>query len=279
MKLLSYADYSDFYANKCPTCLGQKRVKIKDIWTACICQHSASLKFKFEQFEVDPPDLKYRGWSDFDGFFRDRNGRKTQSISPDSLVNAKKKAFSYCFDTQDISLAISDRYKHLVVHKHRYDGQNLIIVGESNSGRTLLAALVVKEVAYACRIHALDLTFRCVKSYDLLNAARWDNERLTDYQTLDELGDTDFLVIDDVELLPPHGHHTMPADYHTLNVFFGYRLRMGLPTIVICSESFWVSVCQQSTVNVISAQWGKSFVSLLYNRDNIVIELKKVDNA
>lgn len=145
MKNLSYQTYSDYYASKCKKCLGEKRVLVNNIWTVCICQNSATLKFKFEQFDVNPSSLKYKTWDDFDGFI---DGR--QVISMESWVSAKRNALKYCFGTDDINV-IENRKNSLIVHKHRHDGQNVIIVGHPQSGRSLIASLIIKEVAHACR--------------------------------------------------------------------------------------------------------------------------------
>lgn len=280
MKKLTYDDYSNYYASKCTSCKGEKRVQIKGVWTICICQNSASLKFKFEQFEVDPPELKYKTWSDFDGHLRDGKGGKYLGIDASSFFAAKQKAGAYCFNVSDIEIATADRKKHLIVHQHRYDGQNLIIVGNKNSGRTLIASLVIKEAAYACRIHNLDISFKYIKSHDVLEAARWSNERMTDRPLLDEMADVDFLVIDEIDLLPDRGHHTMPPDYYTMNVLFGNRLKENLPTILICSENFWTNTRQNPhIIDSVTTQWGKPFMSILNDPSNVVIELKKGANV
>lgn len=269
MKQLTYNDYADYYASKCKICNGEKRVQIKGIWTACICQNSASLKFKFEQLEINPPELKYKTWDDFNGF---ANGH--QIISTESWLSAKQKALQYCFGSINPDV-VKDRKSNLIVHKHRYDGQNVVIVGNKGSGRTLIAALIIKEVAHACRIYDLDLSFKYLKAYDLLIAARWDNERSYDYSLLEELTDIDFLIIDEVELLPPKGHHTNPPDYHTMNNIFGNRERWKLPTIIICSQSFWGQVSHTKYTDDIAVQWGRPFVSIMNNSDNVLIKINK----
>lgn len=272
MKSLTKSDYCAYYASKCKVCNGEKFVEVKGIPTQCLCQHSAELKFKFEQFEVDPPDLKYKSWDDFNGFL---DGR--QVISTESWLSAKQKAIQYCFGSSDPNV-IKDRKANLVVQNHRHDGQNVIIVGNKGSGRTLIAALIIKEVAHACRIHDLDLSFKCLKAYDLFVAARWDNERSVDYSLLEEL-DVDFLVIDEVELMPPKGHHTNPPDYNTMNSLFGNRVRYKMPTIVICSQSFWSQVSHPKFTEDISTQWGKPFVAIMNNPQNVVIKIDKKEQS
>ena len=270
---LSYQDYAVYYASKCNICHGEKRVKVENVWTACVCQQSASLKFKFEQFEVDPPELKYKSWNDFDGFLRDKNGKKVQIISTASWCKAKQQALDYCFGSSEPEV-LKNRRKHLVVHKHRYDGQNVIIIGHEQCGRTLLASLIIKEVAYACRIHNLDLTFKYIKAYDLMNAARWSNEVGMNRVLLDDIEDTDFLVIDEVGLLPAKGHHTYPADYYTMNVLFRNRTMHSLPTIVIRTDAFWMQATESKYEDV-SSQWGRSFLSLMNDPKNVIIKMER----
>lgn len=271
MKLL-YNNYSEYYASKCQICHGEKRVKVNDIWTSCLCQRSASLKFKFEQFDIDPPSLKYKSWDDFNGFV---DGK--QVISTESWLSAKQKALQYCFGSDDPDV-IKDRKKNLIVHKHLTDGQNVVIVGPDGSGRTLIAALIIKEVAYACHLHGLSLSFKYIKAHDLFIAARWDNDKSQDHDFLDDIRESEFLVLDEIEIMPPRGHHTNPPDRHTMYDIFNGRFVRDLPTIFICSPMFWSSV-HGPLSDDLSIQWGKPFINSLKKKSNLIIEVKKSING
>lgn len=272
MKKLTYSDYADYYANKCKFCKGAKRVQVNNVWTGCICQHSASLKFQFEQFEIDPPELKYKSWEDFDGFVSG-----SQVLDQHMLVNAKQKALQYCFGSKESS-ATKNRRNNLIVHNHLKDGQNVVITGDSGTGRSLIAALIIKEVAHANMIHGLSMTFKSIKSYDLSVAAQWDSGKPVDYEMLNDLAVVDFLVVDKVDRLPERGHHTNPPDHNVMNWFFGTRIKDNLPTIVICSSRFWSDIVSKQ-YEVIRAQWGDPFVSIMRDPQNVVIDIKKASKS
>src|SRR5437867_2071959 len=133
--MLTYRQYSTFYASKCDACKGVKRLLKNGVWTACSCQYTASAKWRIDQFEVVPPDLKYKTWNDFTGVHGD------SKLTNQSFIQAKQKALRYCFGGEDVSL-INDRQKNLIVHEHLNDGQNVVIAGATGSGRTLLAVLI-----------------------------------------------------------------------------------------------------------------------------------------
>ncbi len=267
-KTLSYVDYCQYYALKCEICKGEKRVLHSGIWTSCVCQHTATVKWHLEQFDVSPPDLKYKSWDDFVG--TDGTTRLTDA----SFISAKQKALQYCFGSSDPDV-IKDRRKNLIVHRHCQDGQNVIITGEAGTGKTLIAVLIIKEVAYACRTHNLKLNFKCIKSPFLQDAARWDSDKNLDHQLLDDLAEVNFLVLDEVEEYREGGHKTSPPDIIALNVLFGIRQMNSLPTIVICTGRFWAEVNHPRYHEAVSRRWGREFVSLMSNPRNAIIELEK----
>lgn len=266
MKKLTHRDYCEYYARHCKICKGAKRVQINGVWTACVCQNTATLKYRFEQFEVSPADLKYKTWNDFTGV--DGNNVLTRN----SFIRAKSKALEYCFGSPDLKLT-QDRKKNLVVQNHCHDGQNVIIAGGQGTGKTLVAALIIKEVAHACRIHNLNIGFKCIKSVFLQDAARWDSQsKSIDQVSLDDWSEVDFLVIDEVDL--DSWGHTTPPDLISLNVLFSTRTIRGLPTIVICSDDFWRGIKTYRRIDDIFNRWGRDFVSMLRNPSNMVIELE-----
>lgn len=275
MKKLSHTDYCDYYASKCKKCNGAKRVRVDKGWVSCHCQHVATLKYRFEQFEIYPPTLKYKSWTDFCGYSDGGN----QRLTPASFVEAKSKAFAYCFGSghlpQNYENILKERSKHLIVHKHCRDGQNVVIVGDRGSGRTLIAALIIKEVAHACMIKNLDIGFKYINANDILSAARWDNSKSIDHDFLNEICDTEFLVIDQIDLPPPRGHHTNPPDCVAINKLFADRVLFCYPTIAICSTSFWSQIMNPRYMESVVEQWGREFVSLLKHENNVVVELCK----
>lgn len=264
MKKLTSIEYCDYYASKCITCKGQKRLKHNGVWIACICQINAHDKFRFEQFDINPPDLKYKSWDDFTGIFE--NIKLTNS----SFISAKTKALAYCFNSADLK-AVSNRKESLIVHKHIDDCQNLIITGVAGTGKSLIASLIIKEVIHACRIHNLKISFEYAKSNDIQDAARWTGTKEIDHVWLDRLSDVDFLIIDGIDI--DRGGHTTPPDHTTVNKLFSYRKEH--PNIIICSTEFFLSLKSHRHINEIVNRWGEEFLSLMRNDKNIVIELEK----
>jgi hypothetical protein len=238
----------------------------------------ATVKYRFEQIQITPPGLKYKTWSDFTGEIKDidQDGNLVtiEQLDPEVFVVAKQRAMEYCFGSHDPKV-LEDRQKHRIVHNHAKDGQNLIIAGDRQTGRTMLAAIVLKEVVYADAHHCLDIEFRAMKASELINAARWDNNRTIDHVYLDELVSVDFLLIDGVSIPKPKIGHTVPADHIALDVFFRERRMDNHPTIVVCSDEFWRCASHPNYVDLVSRHWGEEFVDLLLDPTNVVIELQK----
>lgn len=268
MKNLTYLDFCNYYASKCKICQSARRVKREGVWTSCICQSIATAKWHLEQFEVNPPSLKYKNWDDFTGTSCTGEHKLTDA----SFVSAKSKALEYCFGTTNV-LAAKDRAKNLVVHKHRYDGKNIIIAGSNQSGKTLISFLIIKEVVYACQIFNLGLTFKCVNFNLLRDAACWDQKKTIDHDFFGQLAEIDFLVIDGVENFV--GGHNRHSDVVKLNVLFRSRMVDGRPTIIVCSMEFWRSIKDTRYVNQFRQLFGEEFLALLMKPENIVIELEK----
>lgn len=268
MSNLSYGDYSQHYADKCSICQGKGHVLYEDIFTMCICQHTAKMKWRFEQLEITPKELKYKSWNDFCGVGKAGD----HNLVAESFILAKKEALKYCFGSDNPSV-IEQREDKLIVYKHLDTGKNVIIIGGPCSGKTLLSTLIIKEVVYACRIHNLDITFKSIKSSILQNESRWDGDRTVNHDLLNELENVDFLIIDNIDR--PQGGHNTPPDTISLNALFYNRRSRNKPTIIICSDSFWGCAIQAQYQGEIKSRWGDEFITLLLNNDNTVIRLQK----
>ena len=275
---LPYEAFTEYFAKRCKLCNGAKRVKVNGVWASCSCQYYATIRYRLEQIPITPPSLKYKTWSDFTGEIRDVNAKGETEIvgqlDTSAFVAAKQKAMQYCFGTADPAV-LNDRENRVIVHKHARDGQNVIISGPKQTGRSLLGLLVLREVIFASTLHRLNLDFRWVKASEILHAARWDENKAIDHDHLDELANVDFLVIDGVELQKQGYGHTGRADSISLDVFFGERRGSNLPTIVICSDEFLACSRSRQYVDLIERSWGSEFVELVTEPTNVVIELQK----
>jgi hypothetical protein len=62
---LEYEDLLAYYAARCPVCKGERRIKDENLgWLVCICQEKATVKWRFEQINITPPELKSKSWHD-----------------------------------------------------------------------------------------------------------------------------------------------------------------------------------------------------------------------
>ncbi len=280
MQKLTITQCNDFFAKRCPVCKGVKRIKTDEGWSACRCQYTATVRYRLEQFEVTPPELKNKTWDDFSGLLA---GAKTDvkntdllKLSQASWLKAKQECLTYCFGQPDPSL-VNDRAKHLIIHLRYNEGRNVVISGASGTGKTLLAVLIIKEVIHACNLHKLRLSFKCVKSSILQNAARWTGDKSIDNAFLEELAEIDFLVIDDIDTRDI-GHNT-PPDMIAMDVLFGKRLSEYKPTIILCSDSFASMVSGSNSGaryhDNIRRQWGDEFLRLITRPGTFRISLKK----
>jgi len=270
---LTYDDYSDFHARKCPICEGAKRVKRTGVWVTCGCQFNATAKWRLDQIRIYPESLKLKGWGDFAGI--NDSGKK---LTDASFIEAKEKALVYCFGQPDPTLA-KDRKKNSIILGHIRDGKNVVIAGDSGSGRSLVAALMLKEVFYASAIKQHKTSFHWVRAVELTEAARWATNRTGDVaksidrDRLEEWGESDFLFVDGVDLKPSVGDHRAPPDMTSLNILFSKRFYK--PTIVVCASRFLVACNTPGPADLVREQWGDDFYTLMHDPENVVISLKK----
>lgn len=236
-------------------------------WNACGCQFIASAKWRYDQIPL-PPHLKNKNWEDFIGLVPD-----TEIVLSDGFGRERAKAIKYCFDTEDIS-AVSNREKFLVVHNRT---NNVVISGGPRTGKTMLVALIIKEVVYASILNGINLSFRYIKNSELLEKSRWDNNKVVDHEFLSDLTELNFLVIDGIS--DPFGH-TTPPDIISLDRLFGDRQSLGRPTIFVCSDIFKAKLFsdnQYERDNILK-KLGEEFYSSITNSNNIFIDLQVEGN-
>jgi len=281
-KTISHSNYCDYFASKCPRCKGLKRVLRDGEWTSCVCQHIATVKWRFEQIKLEPPELKYHNWSDFNGIVRKRSpeGRMEQTgfikgmdASTAAVVaeSARSKAMLYCFDTDDCE-AVKDRStrkKHSIIHNRSLSGDNVVIAGNSQSGRSLLAALILKEVVRASLDSGKLYTFGWINGVRLIQAALWDSNKTIDHALIDEWSELDFLFIDNFHL-----RHSKSVCLDDL--FFARRCEQR-PTIITCSNQF-LDGCRDVPLREFNSgrirqMLGDEALDMMLNPSNVEIKL------
>jgi hypothetical protein len=270
----SYSDFLEHYASNCERCQGHKTIREEGALVRCPCQAIATAYYRYDQIPVFPSELKYKEWTDFTGEIKVTTSGKTETVGhlSDFGVTAKQKAMFYCFSSIDPSV-VKDRKTNLTILNHLQDGQNVIISGGRNTGKTLLAALINREIALASLYFGKPIDFKWITNAEIIEAARWDNEKQVNHTFLDELADADFLTIDNVEM--PYGGHNSPPDMISMGVLFGGRMRDHKPTILICSDDFYKNANDRIYSADIIRLWGSSFFQLTTHHDNLVIELQK----
>lgn len=250
-------------------------------WTSCVCQLIATAKWRFEQIKLEPPELKYHNWCDFNGVVEQRSpdGRLEQSgyiegmdAQTSALIatEARSQAMKYCFDTTDCEAVKnrSFRKKHSVLYKRMLTGSNVIVAGGRKSGRSLLAALILKEVVRASIDSGKLYTFGWIRNTDLLYAATGFDKPI-DYRSLEDWAELDFLFIDNFTVPNPK-----PV---CLDKLFCDRRYSQRPTIVTCSDSFLHGCHNEPMKNInpsrVIQMLGEEALSFMTDPSNVVIKL------
>lgn len=270
-KKLSYLEWSQWFADQCGVCNGSQFVLIDGSPCRCSCQLIATAKARLEAVDIVPSNLKYCNWRDFTGLIKNA-GKIQGSLTTKSAVQGRNSAFRYCFGV-DYNSAVSQDPTKIRLNDRIVDGNNLVIAGPENSGKTLLAVLVLKE---ACNAYIVgkNIQFKWVKFYDIINHARWDTKsKDINYVLLDELSELDFLFIDGVD--DYHGGHNSPPDHISMNVLFGARRIFNLPTIFVCSSLFIKMLSRPGGQEKFINMFGDEFVRSIAHKENTFIELKK----
>jgi len=230
---VDYEAYSDYWSSRCSACKGTKRLLVHGSWVSCQCQNLASMCRKFSQVQVDPPSLKNLTWDDFTGCIKQDNLGRIETVDtlPVSIYNdAKSQAIKWCFDTDNIQNNREFYLQHSQIHQRYVSGSNLIIAGDQRSGKSLLAVLILREVAKSAMYTGKDYDFRWVPNPELLYAASWGTNKPIDYEELDELADVDFLFIDRFDV--PRNN---PVSLDKM--FYGRKNKR--PTIATCNMDFF----------------------------------------
>ncbi len=281
MKHLTYLEWLDYFARKCNRCNGLGRVSLGRIDTICSCQLQARRKWRLEQVQIEPPHLKYLDWPDFTGTIRDQDvieGHLTLA----STAGSRDKAFQYCFGESYSEEALAKRPQSLCIHDRLTDGQNVVIAGKANSGKTLLGCLILKEVARASETLEKELDYRWVTFSKLLTSAKWDMSRNyemsknIDYAYLEQLAELDFLFIEGVGIFRGH---SSPPDHIAMDDLFSARRSYRLPTVIICTQEVIKLAAIPFGQERLVSSFGREFFRTLANSRNVVMELVKDEGS
>lgn len=279
MKTLTYEGLQFHYASTCKLCKGaQSVVGADNIRRECSCQKLARQKWRLEQVKIRPSSLKYKNWADFNGTI-EAYDEIVGNLTVESALAGRDKAFRYCFESPYSPELLQSRSLHLRVQRHVSDGQNVVITGDSGSGRSLLSVLILKEVICASSLLSSGLDYRWVEAYDLVDGARWSNigssQKGIEYDYLDHLSGLDFLFLEGVGI-QTRGHNS-PPDHFVLDKLFGNRRSMRLPTILTCSKDLWKLATGRNPRgrDEVHKIYGNQFLEILQDSNNVMIELEK----
>lgn len=277
---ISHAQYKAYFANKCSVCKGVARVVEDGVRKECICQKKARHQYRFQQINIYPSKLKEKDWLDFTGVIS-KGDQITGNLTVESAIEARNKAFQYCYGVPFDEEVLKNRVSSLRISERLHDGQNLVISGDEATGRSLLGAIVCKEVCNVCLLHNKNLDYRWIRFYDILNAARWvydqqGHHKAVDHVFLDMLASLHFLFIDGIDL--QRGGKNYPADHIAMDGLFGHRTMYALPTILITSKSFLKGMATASGQDRLANLFGYEFLQMILRENTVVIELVK-DNA
>lgn len=279
MNILSHEGLRFHYASTCKLCKGaQSIVDADDIRRECSCQKLARQKWRLEQVKIRPDSLKYKNWSDFNGTI-EANGEIIGNLTIESALSGRDKAFRYCFGSSYDLKLLQKRSLHLRVQKHVFDGQNIVITGDSGSGKSLLSVLILKEVICASSLLSNSLDYRWVEAYNLIDGARWSSlgsaQKGIEYDYLDHLSGLDFLFLEGVGI-QTRGHNS-PPDHFVLDKLFGNRRSMRLPTILTCSKDLWKLVMGRNPrgCDEVHKIYGNQFLEILRDPNNVTIDLER----
>lgn len=267
LSLDRYNKLCEFMARKCVICHGFRR--IPNTSYICSCQEIARFKWKFDELKIHPKSLKSKKWSDFNGSVQNESGEVISSLVDYSIIKAKEKALHYCYGKNE-----PDTEKEIpTIDRHLINGTNLVICGDKNSGKTLLATLVVLEIFRCGVAKKKQFSIDWVKMSELADLATWDNSKEISRDTLYELSLLDFLVIDCIDDI--FQGKTSPPHTVSLNILFNKRRDNNKPTIFISTEHYYNMCTSPSYELKITSRMGTEFLNEIASSSNYLIRLEK----
>jgi hypothetical protein len=248
---------------------------------------------------VIPDELKYKRWEDFTGRADPDGSGEKDFLDFNVAFKAKLMALEYCYgDTvrnmpmegsqEAIKTLTSDnsRATKSLILSNKRSGRNVVIIGPKKSGRSLLALLILKEVAWASFHQNHRVSWKYTVGTELLEAATWGAGKTLNLDLLDELTEVSFLLIDNVKT------QNLPASNTELNRVFLARARNRLPTIMVFNQGianiparrlqamgYRDGAVQNDIANPwdeIERVWGDVFVSVCQAQNNLVIDFDQL---
>ena len=226
---MKFEEYSILLSGPCKLCNGKRYIEKDNQQEICKCQLRALIHYRHDQL---PVDLRYKEWGDYTG----DNVKKSKEIKVRNWEKCRCLAFAYCFSKESISeindcnislgsiqQILKKRISKSKIIKRKKEGANIAFFGDDDTGKTLLAALVAKEIIYASVLLG-DLDFKWLPFSTLINALNFDRPN---YSLIDEVSCVDFLVLDNV-YVPQQGNYMK----NFLDELFHDRRTKRLPIIL-----------------------------------------------
>jgi len=230
---LPFEEFSFKFSKTCKKCNGKKYLVENDEITECSCQLKALIDYKISLIPVDS-DFRSLDWDDYTGDTV-REGKEHRVLN---WQQARNLAFEYCFSkdsilkigldetkvsSEIIEKIINKRFSNSKILNRMKEGANLVLFGDSFSGKTLLAYLVTREVIGASVLLG-DFDVKWVSFNTLINSLGFDR---VNHQLIDEISYVDFLILDNV-YIPQQGNYMK----NILDDIFHERITKKMPILI-----------------------------------------------
>lgn len=252
------------FTDKCKVCSGTGKYKGK----ACLCYGRALYESILDSAKIDP-DVKALGWSSYKGFYKDYDN---QSIFVDEHLDHIDICKRYCFgddtveDLKNKKPTLKPRQiksldfpakKDIRISRRIKECTNILIAGEANLGKTLLASLIFKTAVMSNVFGQIENPPEWVNFRRVLQAIDMMNK---EYAYLTELSYSQFLFIDSIKV--PENKAQVISMFDGM---IGERMSSNRPTIITAGEETLLS----------PLLIGQEFENFIHSQRTIVLHLKQ----